>query len=313
MHAYLEPTGLTKRLRTAKDKIRQRTIEAYKLETNLMKKIIALAVAAVVAAPAMADLTIGGSTELNLAAESNAAGTHSVETNVQVTAMSESETGMYVKAFAELELLEDANSNVDIDDNYLEIGAAAANVSFGERAAAVAWKGGDDSFAATTSMGYGFTGKKLDSIAAVDTIVNITAVEGLTLQVAGNLSDNADGTGVYAGYSMGGFGFAANIVNGSDEDGYAVSGTAGMGGATVSVSYAKAENKDSGLAVTAAMGAVDVTIARMKDDATGNAETVYYGRYNLGNMGVEGFNVDVGAGSGTDAETRVGAELTYTF
>jgi hypothetical protein len=50
-----------------KDKIRQRTIEAYKLETILMKKIIALAVAAVVAAPAMADLTISGSARYQVA------------------------------------------------------------------------------------------------------------------------------------------------------------------------------------------------------------------------------------------------------
>jgi len=61
MHAYLEPAGFFRCLSIVKDKIRQRTIEAYKLETILMKKIIALAVAAVVAAPAMADLTIGAS------------------------------------------------------------------------------------------------------------------------------------------------------------------------------------------------------------------------------------------------------------
>jgi len=55
-----------------KDKIRQRTLEAYKLETNLMKKIIALAVAAVAAAPAMADLTISGTAAVGYSA-SNAA------------------------------------------------------------------------------------------------------------------------------------------------------------------------------------------------------------------------------------------------
>jgi len=318
MHAYLEPAGLVKCLRTAKDKIRQRTIEAYKLETNLMKKIIALAVAAVVAAPAMADLTIGGSMEYNLSHKDGTT-SENVETNVQFTGMTSTDSGMYVKAFAELEMTSNQGDGASLDDNYLEIGGAAANVQVGEKAAAVAWQGGDDSFISTLGTAaapIGYTGKTLDSIAAVDTIVNVTAVEGLTVQLAGNVADaSADGAGLYVGYAAEGFGVAANVVDGTGDtatDGYAVSASASMGGAALALSYAANEDKDTGLALNVGVGAVDFTIAQMENEG-GASETIYYGRYALGNMGVEGFNVDVGAGAGSDAETNVGVEVTYTF
>ena len=60
-----------------------------------MKKILAIAVATAISAPAMADLTIGGSTEFNLKSE-NSTTTHDVETNVQFTASTTADIFNYV-------------------------------------------------------------------------------------------------------------------------------------------------------------------------------------------------------------------------
>jgi len=318
MHAYLEPAGFFRCVRIVKDKIRQRTIEAYKLETILMKKIIALAVAAVVAAPAMADLTIGGNTEVNFASEDSNT-TQGIETNVQFTASTTTESGMFAKAFVEIEAIE---KNIDTDDNYLQIGNSMANVIMGQKAASVAWVGGDDSFQATdtangiSATGTHYTAKDLDALDVQQLIVNITAVEGLTLQVSGNTATaEANTMGAYAAFTAGGVTLAANMVDADSDavDGYAVSASADLAGAAVAVSYAKNGADDSGVALNVGYGAFDVTYARFSDDSENESETSYYGRFNAGNAGIDGLNIDLGAGSGSDRETKMGVEITYTF
>jgi hypothetical protein len=283
-----------------------------------MKKILAIAVATAISAPAMADLTIGGSTEYNISNEDSAT-KQGIETNVQFTASTTADNGMFVKAFFELEAID---NNIDTDDNYLQIGNAAANVIVGQKTASVAWKGGDDSFQATdTAEGIAktdiqYTGKTLDSLGAQELILNITAVEGLDLQISGNTaSASSDTMGVYAAMDFGGVALAANIVSSdkSSEDGFAVSASTTLGEAAVAVSYATNSDDDTGLALNVGFGAFDVTYARFEDDASSTDESSYYGAYNVGDLGLSGLNIDVGAGSGSDRETKMGVEVTYSF
>ncbi|NRP94302.1 hypothetical protein XMG59_000385 [Marinobacterium sp. xm-g-59] len=280
-----------------------------------MKKILAIAVATAISAPAMADLTIGGSTEFNLKSEDSTT-THDVETNVQFTASTTADNGMFVKAFVEIEAAESQTNGIDTDDNYLQIGNAAANVIVGEKAASVAWIGGDDSFEATqTTSDTLYTAENLDSLTTQDTILNITAVEGLTLQVSGNAATSGSDTmGVYAAYTAGGFTLAGNVVSSdtSTEDGYALSASTTLGEAAVAVSFASNDAEDTGVALNVGFGAFDVTYARFDDKDSGD-ETSFYGAYNVGDLGLSGLNIDLGAGSGSDRESLMGVEVTYSF
>jgi hypothetical protein len=291
------------------------------LEISKMKKILAVAVATAISAPAMADLTIGGSTEYNISTEDSATKS-GIETNVQFSASTTAENGLFAKAFFELEAIDTA---IDTDDNYLQIGNAAANVIVGQKAASVAWVGGDDSFqatdtangiAATTSGGVLYTGKNLDALNVQQLILNITAVEGLTLQVSGN-TDTAKGDtmGAYASMNLGGVTLAANLVSSdaSSEDGFAASASTTLGEAAVAVSYATNSDDDTGLALNVGFGAFDVTYARFEDEGSSTDESSYYGAYNVGDLGLSGLNIDVGAGSGSDRETKMGVEVTYSF
>ena len=280
-----------------------------------MKKILAIAVATAISAPAMADLTIGASTEYNLSKE-DATTKSSIETNLDFKGTTTADNGMFVTAFAQLELNNVGSSNLDVDDNYLQIGNEAANVVVGNKAASVAFNAGDDSFAAASAgnVAGGYTAKTLDSTTAQDVLLNITAIEGVTLQVSGNTDTANNSTmGAYASVAAGGVTLAANMVSSDTaaEDGYGLSASTMVGGAAVAVSYADNDAGSSSMAINVGMGAIDVTYVSMDDTATD--ETSYYGRYNVGDMGLSGLNIDVGAGSGSDADTKMGVEVTYTF
>ena len=294
-----------------------------------MKKILAIAIATAISAPAMADLTIGGSAEYNIASEDGAT-TQSIETNLTISASAAADNGVFVKAFTEIEMIGggDANDAVDIDDNYLQIGNADVNVMLGYFGTSSAFNSGDDSFEASYSTAGGITagtaaapqnlykGNSLDDQNEQDVALNITAIEGLTLQVSGNLSTAGnDDTRAYASYTLGGVTLAGNIQSSDTaaDDGYAVSAKTTLGGAVVAVSYASNEDDDNAVAVTANMNGFDVTYVRFEDGANNTDETSFYGAYNVGSLGVPGLNVDLGAGSGSDRETKMGVEVTYAF
>jgi hypothetical protein len=282
----------------------------------------------------MADLTIGASTEYNLASE-NGTTTQGVETNLTLTGTASAENGIFVKAFTEIEMIGggDANTStdgpVDIDDNYLTIGNSAVAATVGYFGTKSAFNSGDDSFEAaytdTTGITTGTTtapqdfykGNSLDDQTEQDIALDITAIEGVTLQVSGNLSTAGnDDMRAYVSTEMGGVTLAANIQSSDNtaHDGYAVSAKSVLGGATVAVSYARNEDEDNAVAVTGNMSGFDLTYVRFESGAsTAESETSYYGSYNVGGLGVAGLNIDLGAGSGSDRETKVGVEVTYAF
>ena len=304
-----------------------------------MKKLLAVAVATAISAPAMADLTIGASSEYNLASE-NGTTTQSIETNITATGTATAENGTFVKAFIELEAIgggavgddnvaaATADSVLDIDDNYLQIGNAAATVTLGYFGTKSAFNSGDDSFEAaytdttgittgtTTSPQDFFKGNSLDDQTEQDIAVDITAIEGVTLQVSGNVSTAGnDDMRAYVSTDLGGVTLAANVQSSDNtaHDGYAVSAATTFEGAAVAVSYARNEDEDNAVAVTANMSGFDLTYVRFEDGVNNTSETSYYGSYALGNMGIDGLSVDVGAGSGSDRETKMGVEVIYSF
>ncbi|NRQ01709.1 porin [Marinobacterium sp. xm-d-530] len=287
-----------------------------------MKKILAVAVATAISAPAMADLTIGASTEYNLASEDSNT-TQSIETNITATGTATSETGLFVKAFIELEAIDagDASNALDIDDNYFQIGNAAAALTVGQFGTKRAFKEGDDSFEAANvvtnklTAAEVFKGNSDDDAGDAEFALDITAVEGLDLQISGNYTSDTDtDSNIYAAYTFEGVTLAANMQTSevAADEGYAVSATTTLGGATVSVSFADGDADNTATGVTANMNGFDVTYVRF-ENADGESETSYYGAYNVGDLGVTGLNIDLGAGSGSDRETKMGVEVSYSF
>jgi len=196
MHAYLEPASRLRCLHTAKDKIRQRTIEAYKLETILMKKIIALAVAAVVAAPAMADLTIGADARYQL----DNTGASANRVNVVIAGSTTAESGMFVSAKSVLNLTGTAAAAQDGDNNIV-VGNAAANIAFGATESAGVYSKGTDAFRVRAAEEKGLLQERVQARASSNIVLNVTAVEGLTAQLSGNVEDDSFRT--VLGYDMG--------------------------------------------------------------------------------------------------------------
>ena len=281
-----------------------------------MKKILAVAVATAISAPAMADLTIGASTEYNYETVGGAAAT-SIETNLDFTGTSTSESGVTVKAYAQLELNDTAG--VDVDDNNLTISTDMVSVTVGEFGSADAFIVGDDSWAPAASVAAGFTAEVLDDNGDQDIRVALTPAAGLTVAATGNL-ENGDAANyrLYAQYATGAFTVTANRdeVKGNDDlSGYAVSLSLPLDVATVGLSFAANDAADdTSTAVNVAYGAFNATL-RANTAAADADETVVYGSYNVGGFGVPGLNVDLGAGfsNETDTETEMGVEVTYAF
>jgi hypothetical protein len=280
-----------------------------------MKKILAIAVATAISAPAMADLTIGASTEYNLY-DAGVGAVQTVENNITVTGGATAENGVFAKAFIEIESTstDGGVSTFEVDDNYLTIGNASANVTVGQFGTSNAFNAGDDTFAPTPAIS-GYTAKGLDDAGDQDIALNVTAIEGLTLQVSGNLSDanNNDMRGT-ASLAVGGVTLAATVQSSdtASEDGYALSAATSVSDVAVSASYATNDQDAKSIAFTAGYDIFSVAYVRNEDSA-GADEAVYYTNVALGNMGLEGLSVDVGFGGGADVDTKAGVEVIYSF
>jgi hypothetical protein len=280
-----------------------------------MKKILAVAVATAISAPAMADLTIGASTEYNLY-DAGTGAEQTVENNITVTGGATAENGVFAKAFIEIESTstDGGVSTFEVDDNYLTIGNASANVTVGQFGTSNAFNAGDDSFAPEATI-TGYTAKGLDDAGDQDIALNVTAIEGLTLQISGNLSDanNNDMRGT-ASLAAGGVTLAATVQSSdtASEDGYALSAATSVSDVAVSASYATNDQDAKSIAFTAGYDIFSVAYVR-NENSSGADEAIYYTNVALGNMGLEGLSVDVGFGGGADVDTKAGVEVIYSF
>jgi len=363
MHAYLEPAGFFRCLRIVKDKIRQRTLEAYKLETTLMKKIIALAVAAVVAAPAMADLTISASaryqvdngthttasngtaavadTRVPLTATAGqtltanqalgntqvvAAGTPAtgaanadtaVPTNrvlVTVAGSTTAESGLFVSTAATLQMTGAAGVSRD-GDNAITIGNPMANVVLGAFEPAGAFNSGADAFQNSAVISGDNTPEGANRTREMTNVgLNITAVEGMTLQLSTDM-DSQDDYRLVAGYDFGAASVTAAMtaIDAGDNQS-SITASTELGGVALNLSYGKLGDAKSTNINASYMG---FSLAVQNDEAAdGTDESEVYGAYALANAGgLEGLTVTVGAGQSdvNNVDTRYGVRLDYAF
>ena len=295
-----------------RDKIRQGTFEAYKLEKILMKKIIALAVATAISAPAMADLTIGASARYD--ARSTNGADFGVGTNrvlVSFAGSSTAESGMFVSTAATLQLIGGETNTADTDgDNAITIGNAAANVVLGAFEPAGAFSSGADAFELSAVAGYegGLRAREHNNIG-----LNVTAVEGLTLQISTDI-DSADDIRAVVGYDFGAAAVTAAYESvDAGDNGFTVTAGTTLGGVALNASYGKQGDVNSTNINASYMG---FGIAVQNDDNAGAEEQEVYGTYAVSNVaGLEGLTATVGYGS-TDVagnDNTYGVRLDYAF
>jgi hypothetical protein len=295
-----------------KDKIRQRTIEAYKLETNLMKKIIALAVATAISAPAMADLTLGAAARYQV---DNSAGvdtdTATNYVDLKIAGTSTAESGLFVSAGATIRVTPAATAKDG--DVKMTVGNAMAKVSLGDvESAGVYTDGSADQFrVGQAAVQARVTGRNNNNV-----VVDVTAVEGLTLQASANMLDSS--TRLVAGYDLG----MAKVALGLDSaDGAAVTSDAmqldvstTVGGVALGLSHASVDNAtdDSSTAIRAGYMGLNVTF---ESHEVANVDyDNWMASYAIANAGgVEGFTVTVGAADSDTTEANYGVRLDYAF
>jgi hypothetical protein len=259
----------------------------------------------------MADLTIGGSARYQ--ADNGNGADWAATTNrvlVSVAGSTTAESGMFVSAGATLQMTGNAGVTRD-GDNAITIGNAAANVVLGAFEPAGAFSSGADAFqngAAVASTEGSLRARSMQNVG-----LNVTAVEGLTLQVSTDM-DNTDDTRLVVGYNFGSFSVTGAVENidGGDNLTSVTAGTT-LGGVAVNASYGSQGDNNSTNINASYMG---FSLAVQNDEVGATDEQEIYGAYAVANAaGIEGFTVTVGAGD-SDApgrDTRYGVRLDYAF
>ena len=285
-----------------------------------MKKIIALAVATAISAPAMADLTIGGSARYQV---DNGAGTDTTtDTNrilLSVSGSSTAESGLFVSAGGTFELTGAGATGQD-GDMAFTIGNDMANVVIGDaESAGVYTDGSGDQFRVGGTAAQGrVVGRTNENV-----LINVTAVEGLTAQFSTEL--NTDNNRLVLGYGFGGINASVGVDMG-DEDNGGVDATqfnvnTSIAGATVGVSVADADETTATATEksTAVYGSyMGLSVAFEAHELVDGTETDnWMASYSVANPGgLEGLTVTVG-GADSDLATVEGANfgvrLDYAF
>ena len=178
-----------------------------------------------------------------------------------------------------------------------------ANVALGHTETAGVYSKGADQFRVGTSPQERVQGRE-DGLV----VLNVTAVEGLTAQLSGNVDNSA--TRIVLGYNFGGFGLSAGIDNadaGVGEDAVQIKATASLGDIAIALSHA---DQDSGDWTNLNASYMGLGVA-VEDQ---NGEQAVYGSYGIANAGgLEGLTVTVGAGSADSADSKYGVRLDYAF
>ena len=278
-----------------------------------MKKLLAIAVATAISAPAMADLTIGGSADYRAeSTDGNMVST--LETNLDFTASTQAENGLFAKTYIQVESFDagDAGTQIDIDDNYLEIGNASASLKVGGFAVMSAWATGDDDWQVDNTGNYAGHGLWLAN-GTQDAALTLNVVDGVSVQYATTLdSTDTDAYQLAATVVAGGVTVVAEYEDaGTDATkGFAASVSTTVSDVAVNVSYAKNEADTSAAKFMVGYNGLELNV--MNDDTSAGAnETSWYGSYKMA-LPVAGTSLTVGAGA-SDASDTFGARIDYKF
>jgi hypothetical protein len=311
-----------------------------------MKKILAIAVATAISAPAMADLTIGGSARYQVTDTDGATATAGRVT-VSVAGRSEGANGAFASyglglvydmgADGETETAGDTTGETAVEDVTLTLGNADYSVQLGEFEMFKAFSSGADTFeatnntsgtaasAGTASVGVAATtpGYENSAIRGRDQgniQLNINAVEGWTLNVGTRIQDADTNTQFGASTTLGDVTVAAMYeAANAGKNGMTVTAGTTVSGVALNVSYGE-KGAAKSTNVNASYMGFGIAMQRNADSATEEEDRVF-GSYTVEDiMGIAGADVIIGAGSSenTNGSTVVqkdvaGVRLSYAF
>lgn len=291
-----------------------------------MKKIIALAVATAISAPAMADLTIGGNIETNTKfGDSYDSYDQSGRVQLSISGSTTMDSGMYVSAAANINsaLGTAAASGVSTDGVSLTIGNDAGSISLGGREAEI-WANGGDIIAngsSTTVAGYTGTAQRAHDDNNIVLTANLAAA---TVQAMVRPDANGDlDTRLTVAADLGvvalGVGFETDGADDDSAQGSVVNVSGTAGDIAYGVSYAKADDDDKSLAVYGTVAGINVGWQN-NEEANGDDEDITFVAYPMADFaGVTGLKVTLGASTSSSSAsdevdaTDVNVRVNYTF
>ena len=276
-----------------------------------MKKILAIAIATAISAPAMADLTIGGSARYDLT-DTDSVTDSAGRVALAIAGSTEAENGMYA-SYASTVLL-GFDGNVTNDTASMTIGNASASAQMGYFDTYKAFNVGSDTFVPADSVtGYSAPADRAKD--ATDNNIQLTATvaEGTNLIVSTKVSDDEQNVAVAVTTSVSGVSIGAqydSAAGSNTDDGVLFTAGTTVEGIALNASYAEAGTAKS-TNVNAAYNGFAIAVARDEDASTD--ETTVYGTYTLADVaGIAGASVIIGGGS-NDTGDKMGVRLNYAF
>jgi len=285
-----------------------------------MKKIIALAVAAVVAAPAMADLTISSNIETNSTVESGSDFAQAGRVAVTFAGSTTADSGVYVKAQTGQEFgLDGGRTGVD---TYLELGNEAANVKLGYVREAEIWTQAGDTYVAQTGAVTGYKGTSLRGRDSNNVILTVNAgpavLQASLRDVNGNVNTRYTATASVGGVNLGAAMEEAGIETAATT-GYVLNASTAMGAGSIGASYAKNDADSKSWTIVGSFAGVNAGYL-YEENAAGTEETSLYAAYPVADFaGVSGLTMTPAVSmaddnvTGSDDVTGVRVRFNYAF
>lgn len=269
-----------------------------------MKKILAIAVATAISAPAMADLTIGANIETNTNFGDTSDFDQS-ESRVQLSVAggTTAADGSFVSAQANINSGIGAGT-VTTDGVSLTIGNTAGSINLGGREAEIWANGGDiiATNASTTVVGYTGTAQRAHN--AQNVVVSLNVAEGTTVQALVRPDGNGDyDSRLTVTTAVGGLALGAALESDAAADasaeGFVVNASTTVSDVALGLSYAKAEDDDSSVAVYGTLSGLNLGY-QSNEEAAGTKSNVAFVAYPMADvMGVSGLTVTLGASTST--------------
>jgi hypothetical protein len=276
-----------------------------------MKKILAIAVATAISAPAMADLTIGGSARFdvkNTDSVTDSAGRVALAINGSTSA----DNGM-TASYSSTVLL-GFDGQVTNDTASMTIGNDSFSAQMGYFDTYKAFNVGSDTFVPADSV-VGYSAPADRAKDATDNNIQLTATvaEGTNVIVSTKVSDDDQNVAVALTTTLGSVSLGAqydSAAGSNTDDGVLVTAGTTVEGVALNASYAEAGTAKSTNVNASYMG---LALAVSRDEAASTDETTVYGTYTVSDVaGLAGASVIIGGGS-NDTGDIMGVRLNYAF
>jgi hypothetical protein len=281
-----------------------------------MKKILAIAVATAISAPAMADLTIGGGARYSVTDTDGNVATDG-RVSLTVAGSATGANGATAGYNLSMQANQDDTDGLAIENNYLTIGNEMVTVKLGSFEMTKVFSSGADTFQSDASGAAGYENSAVRGRASAN--IEVLASAGAFDLGFGTRIDDADQNAqISAKTTLGtvSVGAVYEIANAGNDDGVVLTAGTTVEGVSLNASYGKKADAKS-TNVNASYAGFGVAYQIDEDGTAANEEKSVYGTYTIADVaGIAGASVIIGAGnSETDSadSDKVGVRLNYAF